>query len=94
MSEKIGLFLFGASSSELGTGDGGGNGHVKTLGTWALMEIGDKQTMSDTLAYGLGDAVALVAHHNNAVFGKGLLVDIVAIEQGAVDGEVLWQLVE
>ena len=58
------------------------------------MEIRDEQTVGDMLAHGFGNAITLIAHHNDAVLGKGLLVDVVTIEQGSVDGEVLWQLVE
>ena len=94
MSEKIGLFLFCAPASELGAGDGSGNGHVETLGTVSLMKIGDEQAMVDTLADCLRDAVAFVAHDDDAMLGEGLLIDIIAIEQRTINGIVLWQCIK
>ena len=91
---KIGPFSCVASSAEFGAGDGGGDGHVETLGTLALMEVGYEQPVGDALAHGLGDAVALVAHDDDATVGQRLLVDVVAIEQGSVNGEVAWQRIE
>ena len=38
------------------------------------------------LADGLGNAVALVAHNDDAVSRKWLFVDILSVEQGAIDG--------
>ena len=94
MSEKIGLFLFCASATEFRTSDGSGDGHVKTLGTWSLMEIRDEQTVGHPLTNGFRDTVALVAHDDDAIVGKGLLVDVLAVEQGTVDGKVAGQCVE
>ena len=86
MSEKIGLFLCCAPSSELGTGDGGSNGDIQALRTLALMEVWDEQAVGDALAHSLGNAIALVAHDDDALLRQGLLIDVVAIEQGAIDG--------
>ena len=85
MSEKIGLFLCCMPSSELRTGDGGGNGDIETLSTLALVEIGDEQPVGDPLANGLRNAITLIAHHDDAFLGECLLVDVAAIEQGAID---------
>ena len=85
MSEKIGLFLCCMPSSELRTGDSGGNGDVETLGTLALVEIRDKQPVGDPLANCLRNAITLIAHHDDAFLGECLLVDVAAIEQGAIN---------
>ena len=45
-------------------------------------------------ANSIGNAVAFVAHHNESVAAKLLGVDVLAIEEGAVDGEIRGQGVE
>ena len=50
--------------------------------------------MGDELAYGCRDAVTLVAHDDDAMVCKLLAVDVVAVEQCAIDGEVGWQTLE
>ena len=42
----------------------------------------------------IGDAIALVAHDDKSVRGELLGVDVFAIEEGAVDGIIIWQLAE
>ena len=91
MSEKIGLFLFCTSSSEFRTGDGGGNGNVETLGTLPLMEVRNEQPMGNVLAHSLGDAVPFIAHDNDTFLCQWLAIYIIAIEQSAVDREIVWQ---
>ena len=85
MSEKIGLFLCCMPPSELRTGDGSGNSDVETLGTLAMVEIGDEQPVGDPLAYGLRNAITLIAHDDDTFLGECLPVDVAAIEQGAID---------
>ena len=77
-------------AAELGAGDGGGNGDGEALGGLAgRVVVGDEQLVGDELANGWGDAVALVAHDNDALVGELLLVDVLAVEQCAVDGTVV-----
>ena len=40
----------------------------------------------DVLADGLGNAVALVAHNDDAISGEWLFVDVLSVEHGAIDG--------
>ena len=82
------------AAAELGAGDGGGDGHVEAVGRLTVVEIGDEQTAVDALTYGFGDAIALVAHDDEPLFCELLGVDVIAIEQGAVDGIVGGQRVE
>ena len=44
--------------------------------------------------YFWGDAFPLVTHHNDAIMAERLLIDIRAVEEGAIDGEVLGQMTE
>ncbi len=81
----------GVSAAELGAGDGCGDGYIETLGGVVLTVAGDEQA-----AVHLGpdlwrDAIAFVAHHDESVRGERLGIDIVAIEQGAIDGVIGWQ---
>ena len=52
----------------------------------ARVVVGDEQMVGDVLADGLGNAVALVAHDNDAISGEGLFVDVLSVKQGAIDG--------
>ena len=45
-------------------------------------------------ANGIGDTVAFVAHHNESVAAKLLGVDVLAIEECAVDGVIRGQSIE
>ena len=68
-------------ATELGTGDGGSDGDVETLGSRARgVVVGNEQLVGDELANGWGDAVALVAHDDDTIGGELLLVDVLAIE--------------
>ena len=42
----------------------------------ARVVVGDEQTVGDVLADGLGNAVALVAHNDDAISGEWLFVDV------------------
>ena len=58
------------------------------------MEIGDEDATGDALAYRFGDSVSFISHHDNAFTGKGLVIDVVAIEQCAIDWECFRKAVE
>ena len=86
--------LFFRAATEFGAGDGGGDGHIEAVGCGALMEVRDEQAVAYSLAHGVGNAVALVAHDDEGRGGEWLGVDVVAVEEGAIDGEVAWQRIE
>ena len=77
------------SATELGAGDGGSDGDVEALGRLAgWVVVGNEQLVGDKLANGWGDAIALVAHNDDSFARELLLVDVLTVEQGAVDGAV------
>ena len=77
-------------TAELGAGDGGGDSDVEALGSLAgRIVVGDEQLVGDELTDSGRDAVALVAHNDDALAGELLMVDVLAVEQGAVDGAVV-----
>ena len=51
------------------------------------MERGDEQSMGKERAYGLGDAVTLVAHHDDGLGRKVGSIDILAVEYRATNGQ-------
>lgn len=46
---------------------------------------GYEQTVGDVGGHVGADAVALVAHHDEAVGGQGLPIDVVSVEEGAIN---------
>ena len=81
---KIDSFLF-CPSPEFRTGDGSGYGYVQTLGRITLMEAGNEQAVVDEFAHRGGNAVAFIAHHDDAMRGKFFLIYIRSVEEGAED---------
>ena len=73
-------------ASEFRAGDGGGNGYVQALCRVALAEAGNEELTVHPPTDGLGDAVSLVAHHDDALLGEWLLIDILAVKERAIDG--------
>ena len=70
-----------SSATELGACDGGSDGDVEAFGGFTRgVVVGNEQLVGDELANGGGDAVALVAHDDDSLGGKLLLVDVLAIE--------------
>ena len=62
--------VFRQLATELGAGNSGGNGNVKTFGSRARgVVVGNKQLVGDELADGRRDAVTLVAHDDDALVG-------------------------
>ena len=86
--------LFNMAPTEFGAGNGCGNGHIEAVGSGSLVEIGDEQPMADSLANSVGNAVALVAHDDETSGRKLLGVDVLSVEESAIDGEVLRQRIE
>lgn len=80
------------SATEFRAGDGGGDGDIQTVGCGALMEVGNEQPTVYTLSHGIADAVTLVAHDDEPVVGQFLAIDVLSVEECAVDGEIRWQL--
>ena len=52
------------------------------------MEIGDKQAAVNFCPDRFADAIALVAHDDQSVGGELLGVDVLAVEEGAVNSGV------
>ena len=73
------------SSPKLRARDGCRHSHVEALGSVGS-EAWYEQLVGYLLPDGLGYAVALVAHDDDAVWRQLLLVDVVSVEQGAVNG--------
>ena len=66
---------------EFRTGDGCGDGDIQALGSLAArMEVGNEQAMGYAFAYCWRDAVAFVAHHDDALLGERLLVDVLTVK--------------
>jgi hypothetical protein len=86
--------LRGEAAAELCTGDGSGNGHVEALGSVVCAVTGNEKAMVHSGAYFRRDAIAFVAHDDKPVRGEGLGVDVLSVEQGAIDGEAFWQGVD
>ena len=40
------------------------------------------------MAYLRRDTITLIAHHNDTVFRQWLLVDVLSVKQGAIDGNI------
>lgn len=77
-------------SPELGEDDGSGDSYVEALGCGGVGWIGgDTQAVGYNAANGFGEAIALIAHDNDAAtlggYGVGG-VDVVAVKQGAIYG--------
>ena len=69
------------STTELGAGDGGSDGYIKALGSLARgVVVGNEQFVGDELANGRRDAVALVAHNDDALVGELLFIDVLTVE--------------
>ena len=87
MSNQAVLYThYGAlSAAELCTSDGSGDGHVETLGGIVGAITRNEKAMVDLLTNLGGDTVAFVAHHDEPVRGERLGVDIVTVEQCAID---------
>ena len=82
------------TSAELRTGDGCSDGYVQTVGSVAVVEIRYEQTAIHSLAHSIGDAIALIAHDDESMRRELLGVDVLAIEQGAINGEIRRQAIE
>jgi hypothetical protein len=67
-------------TSELGTGDSCGDGHVETLSSIDRTVTGYEQAMGYTGSYLWRDTIAFIAHDDNTVGGKWLVVDVFAVE--------------
>ena len=73
-------------SPELGTSDGGSDSYIQTVGGFASRRIvGDEEPPIDMLRHFGRDAVALVAHDDDATRRERLLVEVPAVEEGALD---------
>ena len=82
------------TSAEFGAGDGRGDGNVKALGCVVLTVTGNQEAMVYLGTDLWGDTIALVSHDDKAIGSEWLGIDVVAIEQCAIDGEVLRQGVD
>ena len=76
-------------SSEFRAGNGGGDGHVQAVGSGSsFREVRDEQSAVHLLGKGWRDAFSLVSHHDESPVFQLLLIDVVAIEQGAIYGYI------
>ena len=83
------------SSAKFGAGDGRSNRHVEAVGGRSVGgKVRNQQATVDFLRDFGRDAVALVAHHDETVRRERFGVDVVAVEQGAIDGKIVWQRVD
>ena len=82
------------AAAELSTGDGCGDSNIEALGGVVGAVAGNEEATVDLLTDLRRDAVAFVAHDDESVRGERLGVDVVAVEQGALDGIVGGQSVE
>ena len=77
----------GSPTAELGAGDGSGDGYVERLGGGATLGVvGDEELVGYQVLYLLADAIALVAHDDDAVCCEWLLVDVFPLEKGPIEG--------
>ena len=76
-------------AAEFGAGDSGGDGYIQAIGSWTLVEIRNQQLVGNTFAYGIADAITLVAHYNQSLLRQLLCVDVLSVQEGAVNGEIL-----
>ena len=75
------------ASSELGTGDGGGHGHVERFGGGTVQRVGgDEEFVGNEGFYLAADALAFVAHNDDAVGSEGTVVDVASVKESTVDG--------
>ena len=72
--------MLSVPATELGAGDGGGDGDIEALGGVVGAVAGDEQATVHLLTDFGGDAIALVAHDDESVGGERLGVDVVAVE--------------
>ena len=80
------LFAVSSPAAELRTGDGCGDGDIEALGGIVVAIAGDEKAMVDPLTDFWRDTIAFVAHDDEPVRGEWLGVDVLTVEQGAVDG--------
>ena len=50
--------------------------------------------MCDAQTYSIADAITLIAHHYDALLRKLLGIDIVAIEESAINGEFIGKTIK
>ena len=82
------------ATTELCAGDGSCYGYIEALGCVVCAITGDEEATIHFFADLWRDAIALIAHNDESVRSEWLGVDVVAIEQGAIDREVCRQGVE
>ena len=74
-------------SSELCAGDGGSHGYVEGLGGEAVLGVGgDEEFVCDEVFYLVANALALVAHDDDAVGSERTVVDVAPVQESSIDG--------
>ena len=74
-----------ASSSEFSADDGCGYCHIEAFaGRPVCWIVGNEQPLVDASAHFGGNALSLIAHHDDAVGLYILIIDVVAIEKCAI----------
>ena len=74
-------------SAELSARNGCGDGNIQAFGSAkSCVVVRNEQAVGDEGTDFRRDAIALVAHDDDAIRGQRLGIDVAAVEQGAVDG--------
>ena len=58
------------------------------------MEIRNQQSAVDALAHFIGDTISFISHNDQATWRELFFVDVLTIQEGAIDGIGIWQTVE